>query len=144
MTKNGVVRSFVENQVLVEIVDEEKLSSHSCNPNTCSTCESCGKKKFVIADLPEALPKENIQIGMWVEVLADNIKYSIAVLITFVLPLIMLFVGFYIGMRLNKGSETKGLLVGGILLAFSLIFAYIFDKSFKASVKITKVMERND
>lgn len=49
-----------------------------------------------------------------------------------------------IGIWLGRESEIKSLILGGILFAFSLIFAYIFDKSFKAKVKIMKVIERND
>lgn len=144
MIKNGVVRSFVEEQVLVEIVDEDKLGSSSCKPSSCSTCESCGNKKYVLAELPDSIGKEDIHPGIWVEVFSDNIKYSIAVTITFILPIIMLLFGIWLGTRVGMKNEIMSLILGGILFAFSLIFAYIFDKSFKAKVKITKVIERND
>lgn len=140
MTKIGIIRSFMEEQVLVEIVDEDKLGSSTCKPSTCSSCDACGKKKFVLADFPDKSLNFDCKQGQWVEVVADNAKYTLAVLITFVLPLVMLFIGIGLG----GGNEVKSLILGGLLFAFSLIFAYIFDKSFKAKVKITKVIERND
>jgi positive regulator of sigma E activity len=140
MTKMGIIRSFVDGQVLVEVVDEEKLESSACKPSSCGSCESCGKQKVDLADLPDSDLKNELKQGLWVEVLADNTKYTIAVLVTFVLPIIMLLIGIWLG----QGNEIKSLLLGGLLFAFSLIFAYIFDKSFKAKVKITKVIERND
>jgi positive regulator of sigma E activity len=140
MTKIGIIRSFMDEQVLVEIVDEEKLGSSACKPSSCSSCDVCGKKKFVLADPPDIALNLDLKPGQWVEVIADNVKYTLAVLITFVLPLIMLFIGIGLG----GGNEVKSLILGGLLFAFSLIFAYIFDKSFKAKVKITKVIERND
>ena len=141
MTKLGMIRKFVTDQsVLVEVVDEEKIESSACKPSSCSSCESCGKKKYVLADIPESFIREDLEVGKWVEVFSDTSKYTIAVFVTFILPMIMLFIGIWLG----NGSEKKSLLFGGILFAFSLIFAYIFDKSFKAKVKITKVIERND
>lgn len=140
MTKIGLIRSFVDGKVLVEIVDEEKIESSTCKPSSCSSCESCGKKRFVLADMPDSSFQKKLELGQWVEVLGDNIKYTVAVLVTFVLPMIMLFIGISLG----HGNETKSLILGLLFLAFSLIFAYIYDKSFKAKVKITKVIERND
>jgi positive regulator of sigma E activity len=140
MTKIGIIRQVIEKQVLVEVVDEDKLESSACKPSSCSSCESCGKKRFVLADFPELPLEKELTPGLWVEVFSDATKYNIAVVVTFILPIVMLLLGIWIG----NGNEIKSLLLGGLLFAFSLIFAYIFDKSFKAKVKITKVIERND
>lgn len=141
MKSIGIIRSFVAEQgVLVEVVDEEKFESSTCKPSSCSTCESCGKKKYVLADYPDLILKEELKLGQWVEVFSDTSKYTIAVVVTFILPVVMLLIGIWLG----RESEIKSLILGGILFAFSLIFAYIFDKSFKAKVKIMKVIERND
>jgi positive regulator of sigma E activity len=141
MTKLGIIRSFVADQgILVEVVDEEKIESSACKPSSCSSCESCGKKKFVLADYPDQIPRENLLVGKWVEVYSDATHYTVAVIVTFILPIIMLLIGIWLG----NGNEIKSLILGSILFAFSLIFAYIFDKSFKAKVKVTKMIERND
>lgn len=141
MNKIGIVRNSLSGQgVLVEIVDEEKLESSACKPSSCTTCESCGKKKFVVADIPIDLSDKPLQVGQWVEVYTATSQYTIAVIVTFILPLILLFFGIWLG----RGDEKKSLLFGLLLFAFSLFFAYIFDKSFKAKVIITKVIERND
>jgi positive regulator of sigma E activity len=140
MTKIGIIRQVIEKQVLVEIVDESKLESSACKPSSCSACESCGKQKFVLADFPDSTLEKELVPGLWVEVFSDASKYTIAVGVTFILPIVMLLFGIWLG----NGNEIRSLILGGLLFAFSLIFAYIFDKSFKAKVKITKVIERND
>jgi len=137
MTNRGIVRQLVnEKEALVELTGKDKAEKIDCHTSSCESCESCGKKnKFLLADFTE-----KVQVGDVVIIYTETYKYNLAVFVTFILPLIMLFIGIAIG----RGNEMKSLIWGGILFAFSLIFAYIFDKSFKAKVIISKVIERND
>lgn len=137
MTNRGIVRQLVsDKEALVELIGKEKIEKMDCHTSSCESCETCGKKnKFLLADYSEI-----VFVGDVVEIYTETSKYNVAVFVTFILPLIMLFIGIALG----KGNETKSLIWGLILFAFSLIFAYIFDKSFKAKVIVSKVIERND
>lgn len=124
MVKKGIIRKIIEDKALVEIIDD----TEHCDFN----CEGCGQKnRLFLADTAISVKENDV-----VEIYVENYKFFISTFITFIMPLILLILGLFLG----RGSEIKSLLFGGIFVAFALIFAYIFDKHFKAKVTIAKVL----
>lgn len=123
MTKKGIVKKVIGEEILVEILEDETHCDYQC--------EGCNKKnKLFLADTTIPVKENDV-----VELFIENYKFLICTFVTFILPLILFMVGIFLG----RGNEIKGLLLGGIFVAFALIFAYIFDKHFKAKVIISKV-----
>jgi len=124
MTKQAIIRKIIIDKALVEIIED----AEKCN----FKCEGCElKNKLLLSDLNIPVKENDV-----VEIYIENYKLFISTFVTFILPLILLIFGLFLG----RGNEIKSLLFGGIFVAIALIFAYIFDKYFKAKVTITKVM----
>lgn len=126
MVKKGIVKKIIDDKILVEVLTDEEL--RSCNSN----CESCKfKDKLFLVDAFVPVKENDV-----VEIYIENWKFFISTFVTFVLPLILFITGIFLG----RGNELIGLLYGGIFVAISLFFAYIFDKHYNARVIITKVI----
>lgn len=137
MERIAIVRKVIEaggGKALVEFLQENDPSG-SCAPEQCSTCSQCSKQsKFMLTDA--GIPVES---GDTVVVYYPTYRYYLAMAITFLLPVIMLFFGIYLG----YGDEKKSLLFGGLFFAFSLLLAYIVDKKIRVKVVITRILERH-
>jgi positive regulator of sigma E activity len=139
MERNAVVRKLLEyadgkRNAMVEFLSENDPNG-ACSPSQCATCSECSKQsKFLLVE--SNLP---IEEGDTVVVFFPTYRYYAAIAITFVLPIILLFVGIYLG----HGDEKKSLIFGGLFFAFSLLLAYIVDKKVKVKTVITRILERH-
>jgi len=124
MVKKAIIRKIIEDKALVEIIED----AEHCDFN-CEGCEQ--KNKLLLADATIPVKENDV-----VEIFVENYKFFISTFVTFILPLILFILGLFLG----RGNEIKSLLFGGIFVAFALIFAYIFDKHFKAKVTIERVL----
>lgn len=136
MERIAIVRKLIEaenGKVLVEFLQENGMVN-TCAPEQCSTCSQCSKQsKFMLTDAGLS-----VGLGDKVVVYFPTYRYYLAIGITFVLPIILLFLGIYLGF----GNEKKSLIFGGLFFAFSWLLAYIVDKKIKVKVMITRILER--
>ena len=137
MERIAIVRKVIEasgGKTLVEFLQENDPSG-SCAPEKCSTCSQCSKQSnFMLTD--SGIP---VEMGDTVVVYYPTYRYYLAMMITFLLPVLMLFIGIYLG----HGDEKKSLIFGGLFFAFSLLLAYIVDKKIRVRVVITRILERH-
>jgi len=124
MVKKGIVRKVIADKILVEIINDTTQCNYKCDD-----CKL--KDKLFLVETPIPVRENDV-----VELFVENYKLFMSIFVTFILPLILFIIGIFLG----KENEIKGLLIGGIFVAFALIFAYIFDKHFKARIIVSKVL----
>lgn len=137
MERIAIVRKLIDEKqgkVLVEFLQENELSN-TCAPDQCSSCSQCSKQsKFMLTDA--GLP---VALGDKVVVYFPTYRYFLAISLTFILPIVLLLFGIYLG----HGNEKLSFIYGGLFFAFSLLLAYIVDKKIKVRVIITRILERH-
>jgi sigma-E factor negative regulatory protein RseC len=120
-----------------------------------SACgESCASCKGGCAPTNTYVEAENnigAKLGQYVEIEMSTKTFLTAVLITYGLPLIMLFVGIFSGsalansLGLKMNSDFAGVLLGFLLMALSYIVISKQDKKYskqgKIKFEIIKILE---
>ena len=98
------------------------LVRESACSGDCHKCSGCGAQKetmIVTADNPI-----RAEVGDFVTLTSDTASVMKAVLAVYLVPLVMFFAGFALGMTLGWG----GPLVGGLGFVLGLVFAVWFDR----------------
>ncbi len=138
MVKKGIVKKLIGNQAWVQVINEKKdepeIQSSSC---TCSSCAGCHTQKdFFLVDLNCSVQLEEV-----IELHFESYRLFILAFVTFILPLIALISSLWISRNMLNSLHKWGLVLS--FLAISLLFTYIFDKFYKARVRVVKVLEKD-
>lgn len=134
---------MVETAVVKEIKDQiaivEVQKSASCG--SCGAC-SAGKGGNMLGT---AVNKVGAQKGDLV-LLELNDSVLKAASIVYIVPVMMLFAGYYAGAVFLNGGESQGILGAILALAVSFVFVVIYDRRAKSSgqyqLMIKKIKQR--
>lgn len=131
--------------VIVEVNGERALvmpTAHTgCDSNNC--CQGEGVKKIQL----EMLNSINATIGDTVIYEAKEGGMIMVAFIIFILPMILVFLGAGIGLRLFETlsmNKTVGSVVGGVLFfAISLVIIKLNDKAASKNINLLPVIKKN-
>ena len=117
MEQKARVRKILDNNTAQVVVIRESACSGDCHK--CSGCGAQKETMIVTADNPI-----RAEVGDFVTLTSDTASVMKAVLAVYLVPLVMFFAGFALGMTLGWG----GPLVGGLGFLLGLAFAVWFDR----------------
>ncbi len=130
MIKKGVVKEAHKEYIIVQ-VDKKTSCGH------CKTCTEDGKfsEEFVIKT------KRNFKVGETIEIeISDNSLLKFGALI-YIIPILFLFVGYFIGGLIGL-SEGKKILLSFLSMVACFYGIHIFDKFFGAYILSKKITIR--
>lgn len=112
--------------------------------SACSKCGSCKTTKSGKM-IGKALNKADANVGDTV-VLGMKGSFLGAVSVTYLVPLVMFFLGYYFGAEALKGGELQGIIGAFALMILSFGFVMIYDRyarsKGKYQLEIKKVKRR--
>ena len=117
MEQKARVRKILDNNTAQVVVIRESACSGDCHK--CSGCGAQKETMIVTADNPI-----RAEVGDFVTLTSDTASVMKAVVAVYLVPLVMFFAGFALGMTLGWG----GPLVGGLGFLLGLAFAVWFDR----------------
>ncbi len=117
MQQTGVVTEVINNRIKIKI-----LRPSACSGN-CSECGACSSKNHLV----EAENQVGAKIGD--EVLLDMTSNKVinAAFLTYILPLLMLVLGYYIGIVTRIG-EGFSILMCFIFMVITFFILHLYDK----------------
>ncbi len=135
MYRKAIVRRIAGKSGWVALVDDNDITTLDCSSgNQCSNCHmDCKKPSLVFVD-----DVNNASVGDMVELHIKNSSFLVATTVSLIFPLVMLVLGILLG----QGIPSRQLLFGGIFLAIAVVFAIYWDKHFKASIRVSQIIER--
>ncbi|MCK5847642.1 MAG: SoxR reducing system RseC family protein [Caldisericia bacterium] len=133
MFHEAVVKKVIGSGGWVVLTKGNNGESENCG-SQCNSCHSdCKNNDLVFVD-----DISFAQIGDTVELLIENTKIIIAVVVSLLFPVFMLVFGIILG----NGDITKQAIYGGVLFLVAVVCAYSFDKKFKAKIKVIRIVEK--
>ena len=113
MKESGIVVSAQKNFATIQIVRGEKCQG-------CTLCDDVGADKMQV----QAMNRIGAGVGDWVEVEIEPGQVLGHSFLLFVMPILIMIVGYFIGSRLGDGSgEGYGILgsLAGVALSFLIL-----------------------
>lgn len=138
----------MESSGKVTKINGKKITVKMFKESSCAHCSGCGEASKLTREIElDFNPEEReIKVGNIVTFeLADSKMLKIGFLV-YVIPVIMMVVGFGIGSYLGK-SEGVSILYSFIGLVLTFLVIHLYDKFIvkeKVSMNITKVEEDNN
>ncbi|WHH59628.1 SoxR reducing system RseC family protein [Petroclostridium sp. X23] len=133
MEQIGVVNKAYDNMATVQI---KRVSA--CG-GKCGECGGCENTSHIV----EAFNAVGAKTGQIVKMEMKDTKILFAAFMVYIIPLIMLFVGYVIGYTISTSELIAGG-IGVILLILSFVVLKIFDrrieKTDKYRIVITKII----
>lgn len=131
MYQTGIVEELSKDMAKIRI-----QRSTACG-ETCASCGMCPAKDMVIS----ALNKPNAKVGDTVSVYLSDAKILKAAFLVYIIPIIMLVIGYAIGIKWY-GSENAGILFGFVALIVSFVLICFLDRYLKRKFEpsITKII----
>jgi len=138
MKENGVIVSKKNDFVVIEVT-----RSSACG-DKCDSCGSNCEKKVMKAEVKNRL---NAEIGDSVEVEVADKSILKAGMIVYIMPLVFLSIGVWLGSLVgnsleNINGELIGIAMGIVFMAISLLFLKRIDISIKKNSKYQLYMSR--
>ena len=130
MRSTGIVKKTEGNEAIVEI----KRTS-ACGDN-CANCSGCGNMSM---NEIKAENKILAKCGDTVIVEMDTNKVLKAAFYAYIMPLLMLFLGYFLVFYITK-TEIWGILGGISLMILTFVFLHLLDKNVKKEY-IHKIVE---
>ncbi len=135
MGEIGTVIKKTNNKVTLELLKNEACKS-------CMACTMGAEGKVVTI---EAVNKCSAKIGDEVELYLDNQNFLHAVIIMYILPLIALFIGLFVGFLLSKvvpfNAELTSITIGFLFTISTYLIIKKNENRFKTA-KFTPVAKR--
>ncbi|HYE09072.1 MAG TPA: SoxR reducing system RseC family protein [Patescibacteria group bacterium] len=142
---------MIEKAKVIDVKDKfakVEIRRVSACGESCASCKGgCAPTNTYV----DAVNNIGAKIGQYVEIEMSTKIFLTAVLITYGLPLIMLFIGIFSGsavvngLGLTMNSDFVGTLLGFLLMALSYIFISKQDKRYnkqgKIKFEIKKILE---
>jgi sigma-E factor negative regulatory protein RseC len=116
MRETGVIVSEEKNQVTVQIVRGDKCKN-------CNLCDATGPNQMQLF----AHNSMGAKIGDMVEVEIPPGKVLGYSFIIFIIPIIMMITGYFIGVQASGGSEGAGIISSLVSLGLSFLVVKFFD-----------------
>lgn len=142
MQQRGFVSS-TDGRFAKIIIQRESACGHSCD----SCGGGCNSSNSIILDLENTL---NAKPGDYVIVESKSSTILKSAFVAYIMPLIFMLLGIFIGMRVFKfldyaSYETIGFFIGLVFLAVSYIFLRKIDnKYFKDNDNLFEMVEEED
>jgi positive regulator of sigma E activity len=135
MIRKAIVKRVVGKSGWVSLFDSNQQTAMDCSSgNQCSSCHmDCKKTSLVFVD-----DMLDAQEGDMVELYIQNGSFLVATMISLLFPLIMLVIGILLG----QGVLYKQFIFGSAFFLIAVGVAYIYDKRFKASIRVSSIIER--
>lgn len=130
MKNKGIVKTIEKNSIFVEIYRD----------SACASCSSCSNKTCGIREFK--YNKGDLNIGDTV-VLSSSDKFILKLsFLIYIIPIITMFLGYYIAAELFHLGEAHSILISFIFLFISMFFIFLVDKykgsAFEENITIKK------
>lgn len=135
MEKSGIIKEIKNDKAIVMIFKE----------SSCAHCNKCSENEKISNELEIPL-QPNMNIGDTITFeMNDKKLYKIATLI-YILPLIAMIIGYFVGQLLNF-SEKLDILLSFIFLILTFLIIHFYDKIYLSkdiidSIKIISIEKK--
>ncbi len=135
MYRKAIVKRIAGKSGWVSLMDDNESNALDCSSgNQCSSCHmDCKKPSLVFVD-----DLNDASVGDMVELHIKNSSFLVATAISLLFPLLMLVLGILLG----QGIPSRQMIFGGIFLTVAIGVAFYWDKHFKASIRVSQIIER--
>ena len=138
MKQYGFVVSISSDSVVIEVV-----RSSACG-DKCGSCGGNCEKKVIKAEVKNRL---DAKVGDYIEIEVADKSILKAAMLVYIMPLVLLFVGIWIGYVVgnsleNINEELTAIVMGIIFMAISMLFLKKIDNVIKKNGKYQLYMSR--
>lgn len=131
MRETGVIISEKQNQVTVQIIRGDKCKG-------CNLCDATGPNQMQLV----ANNSFGAKIGDTVEVEVPPGKVLGYSFILFIIPIIMMIAGYFVGTSFSSGSEGVGIIGSLTGLALSFLIIKFLDSQLGSSDQSAQVINK--
>lgn len=138
MRSSGVVKEKTEKEIIVSMFRD----------SACSHCDKCGDDKKISNDFSISTDRDDISVGDIITFeMADEQVFK-AAMIVYLIPVVAMFLGYFIGDKLNYSDGIKIFMTFGFML-LSFLGLHIYDKKVvkaktDASIEIVSVEKKEE
>lgn len=138
MKNSGIVKEKEKNKITISMYKE----------SACSHCNKCSDSAKITNNFTLISDREDIKVGDIVTFEMEDKQVFKAALIVYIIPLIAMFVGYFLGDRYGF-SEGKNIGISFLFLVLSFLGIFIYDKKvvknrMEESVKIISIEKKEE
>ncbi|MDX8336228.1 MULTISPECIES: SoxR reducing system RseC family protein [Cetobacterium] len=131
---------------LVKEINGKSITVSMYKESACSHCDKCSDSAKILNQFTFNYTGEDVKVGDIITFQMEDNQVFKAALIVYIIPLIFMFLGYFIGAKLNL-SEGKCIIISFTSLAVGFLGVFIYDKfvvknKMEKSVKIVKIEKR--
>lgn len=112
------------------------ITADGCKNKGCPLSHSCGKQDIIV----EAENLINAKEGQIVKVGIQTAHFFYALFLIFVLPLILIISGYFLGMKLFK-TENAGFIAIGVGLVIWIFILRFTSRFYKPRYRLIEILE---
>ncbi|MGL4642622.1 MAG: SoxR reducing system RseC family protein [Cetobacterium sp.] len=117
MKSSGLVKDRMGNKVVVSMYKE----------SACSHCNNCSESAKIANTFTFISDRDDIKKGDIITFEMEDNQVFKAAMIVYILPLIFMFLGYYLGTKIGF-SEGKSILTSFISLAITFLGIFFYDR----------------
>lgn len=136
------------NSGIIESINNNKLTVSIYKESACSHCNKCSDNAKIANKIMISYDKTDVNIGDIITFEMEDSQIFKAALIVYILPLIFMFLGYYL---VSKSGFNEGVAVISSFLSlfFSFIGIFFYDrkivkKKIENSIDIISIKKRGD
>ena len=136
------------NSGIIESINNNKLTVSIYKESACSHCNKCGDNAKIANKIMISYDKTDVNIGDIITFEMEDSQIFKAALIVYILPLIFMFLGYYL---VSKSGFNEGVAVISSFLSlfFSFIGIFFYDrkivkKKIENSIDIISIKKRGN